>query len=114
VVKQLFGDNNLTRPKIAFQLFLYDMFMENLRLATEENLHNAIYGTGKMFSSQPETVKVNPKLISAIKDEKLPQVLTEMNDPSIPYKRVKDEKNCKWCDFRIICGRNPKSDDRDD
>ena len=110
VVKDLFGTDNSKRPKISFQLFLYDMFMENMNLATPGNLYNCIYGTGRMFSEHPMTVKVSERFVSIIKEEKLPAILQEMSDPSVPYKRTAKDEDCRYCDFKIICGRSPKKE----
>ncbi|MBQ6577248.1 MAG: PD-(D/E)XK nuclease family protein [Bacteroidales bacterium] len=110
VAEKLFGEDVRERPKIAFQLFLYDMFMEKDPLSAGKELYNSIYSTGDMFTNHPVTVKISQQFVSIVRDEKLPAILKEMSDPDVPYRRTSIEDQCKFCDFKMICGRNPKKD----
>ena len=35
----------------------------------------------------------------------LEQLFAEMLDPAVPFSRTTVEKNCEYCDFKVICGR---------
>ena len=36
---------------------------------------------------------------------RLKELLDQMRDPAVPFRRTEDEKVCTYCDFKIICGR---------
>lgn len=110
IAENLFKFDAKDRPEISFQMFMYDMFMQDRGIPEGKRLHNAIYGTGTMFTEQPVTQPVSEKFISLVRDKFLPEVLEQMSDPQIPYKRTSQVDSCKYCDFRIICGRTAKKD----
>ena len=31
--------------------------------------------------------------------------LSEMYNPNIPFRQCEDEKACRYCDYRAVCGR---------
>lgn len=104
VVGKLFGPDNRKRPKIAFQLFLYDMFVRSDPELSGMDVYNSIYQTSAMFKSPIKNVKVNEKFCDLVK-ESLSGLLKELADTSVPFTRTDDLKTCEWCDFKMICGR---------
>jgi len=103
VVDALFSRDSMERPKIALQLFLYDMFvMEDLKPGC--TLYNTIYAPVKMYVKDPEDSPVNQKFIELM-IERVSGLLDEMVDLSVPFERRGKEKDCMYCDFKNICGR---------
>ncbi|MGN1233780.1 MAG: PD-(D/E)XK nuclease family protein [Candidatus Cryptobacteroides sp.] len=103
VAEALFGEDNSKRPKIALQLFLYDRFVEKMKLEYNE-LENVIYPVPKLFTGDiyaSGTSKEFEKLVT----EKLRDILAEISDKDKGFKRTGDEKTCGYCDFRKLCGK---------
>ena len=88
-------------PKIALQLFLYDMFVG----ARSGDITNCIYPAPKLFTSGVEECRVNGKFCS-IMEEELKGLLQEMENENIPFCLVPEgREECSYCDFKNICGR---------
>lgn len=102
VVDALFGEDNSKRPKIALQLFLYDMFVD--RDAGGRRIVNSIYSPARLFVSGVQNVGLSGVFIDLMK-ERLSDLLKEIADTSIPFSRTSDKKTCQYCDFKTICGR---------
>ncbi len=104
VIAKLFGEKSAKRPKIALQLFLYDMFVgADARLAGWERV-NSVYQTSRLFVSEVQDVPLSGRFCSLMK-EKLSDLLKELSDPAVPFRRTEDRKTCEYCDFKTICGR---------
>ena len=103
VVEKLFGPSNAGRPKIALQLFLYDMSVSDL-VPEGTEVVNSIYSPARLFVSNVESVGQSAKFISLMKD-RLSETLREISDVDVPFTRTDDEGTCKYCDFKNICGR---------
>ena len=102
VVEKLFRGNPDARPKYAFQLFLYDMYVERERAG--RRVLNTIYPVTDLFVNQVRNVPVSQKFVSLMKEE-LTSLLDEISDVDKPFLRNGTEKKCGWCDFKTICGR---------
>lgn len=103
VIGKLFGPSNAGRPKIALQLFLYDMFVED-QIPEGSSVVNSIYSPARLFVSKADSVKQSDKFISLMK-EKLSDTLREISDIDTPFTRTDDVDTCSYCDFKNICGR---------
>ncbi len=92
------------RPKIALQLFLYDMYVADDKAVAGKKVRNVLYPVPKLFSedilTSPECADFN-KIVSG----KLKDLFAEMMDPEVSFRRTDDVKCCEVCDFRKICGR---------
>lgn len=87
-------------PKIALQLFLYDMFV-----GAKSDMTNCIYPAPRLFTSGIEECKVNEKFCGIMQDE-LRGLLNEMENGDIPFYLVPEgREECSYCDFKNICGR---------
>lgn len=42
---------------------------------------------------------------AALFEALLREVLTELYDPTIPFRQCADEKSCSYCDFKLLCKR---------
>ena len=101
---KLFGKSNNGRPKIALQLFLYDLFAHADASLKGMAVVNSIYGTQKLLTLPPEDVPESPEFSRLVK-ERLKATLEEMTDVNVPFKRTAEVSSCENCDFRNICGR---------
>ncbi|MBQ8021122.1 MAG: PD-(D/E)XK nuclease family protein [Bacteroidales bacterium] len=104
VTEKLFGPDNQHRPKIALQLFLYDMYAANMPQAAGKRIVNTIYPAAKLFTEGIRSAEMNPTFCRLVR-ERLSDLLAEMADPALPIRRTEDRKTCGYCDFKIICGR---------
>jgi hypothetical protein len=103
VTAKLFGADNAKRPKIALQLFLYDMFVEK-EVPAGAVLTNSVYAPARFFVSEVLNVPVSPLFTSLMK-ERLSGLLKEISDTSVPFTHTADAATCSMCDFKMICGR---------
>ena len=104
VADAVFGENNLRRPKIALQLYVYDKFMAESPMFSGMPVENCIYSTRELFSGIPESYPVDPTFVQAM-DERLSALFRQMTDLSVPFRLTDDVSVCKYCDFKNICGR---------
>ena len=102
VVEKLFRGDPDTRPKYAFQLFLYDMYVEKERAGRK--VLNTIYPVTDLFVNKVRNVSVSRRFTDLMKDE-LKALLNEISDLDRPFLRNGTEKKCAYCDFKTICGR---------
>lgn len=104
VVEHLFGEDNRKRPKIALQMFLYDMYAEQMEETEGKRIVNVIYSPAKLFTEEERSVEMSPEFCRLVK-EKLRELLKRMADPGEPLRRTEDRKTCELCEFKTICGR---------
>lgn len=104
VVEKLFAPDSSKRPKIALQLFIYGLFAHGDEKLRSQTLCNSIYSTAWLYTRDLPEVPESPEFLKLMR-EKLKELLAEMTDLSVPFRRTQDTKTCGWCDFRDICGR---------
>lgn len=117
VVTAVFGNDNSKRPKIALQIFVYDMLLRNadVRKRLTDNMllkdieaggqiTNSVYQTASLFTSAVEEIRLSEKFYELMETE-LMRLLDKMTDLNEPFSRTEDSEVCKWCDFKMICGR---------
>ncbi|MBQ3997601.1 MAG: PD-(D/E)XK nuclease family protein, partial [Bacteroidales bacterium] len=105
VISALYGESEKDRPKIAFQLFIYDKFItSDKEYSSIESVENVIYPAAKLFVGDPLSAPMNSEFSKKM-EERLSEMLKEIADPSIPFRRTGDSKACEYCDFKNICGR---------
>ena len=104
VVEKLFGPSNSGRPKIALQLFIYGLFAHADASLHGMQLFNSIYSTSRFYTGALQDVPESPEFIRLMKG-KLREMLAEMTDLSVPFRRTREVKTCEKCDFKDICGR---------
>ncbi len=108
IAGRIFGQDVKDRPKIALQFYIYDMLLQTdpkmQEIMKGREICNSVYSTAHLFKEAPATVPLNRKFYDAV-SERLGEVLDEMYDVRIPFRRTEDEKNCEYCDFKMICGR---------
>ena len=92
------------RPKIAFQLFLYDKFMENESEASGKPLFNSIYHVASLFQEPVKNVPVCKAFMEKM-EEGLEALLSEISSTQTGFRLTDDKDVCKYCEFNNICGR---------
>lgn len=90
--------------KAGLQFFIYDKMMTEKFGVGFERVSNSMYATAKLFTELPKTCDVGGKFASLVA-ERLDGVLDSMVDPNVPFSRTEDRERCRYCDFRMICGR---------
>ena len=104
VAAAIFGEDNKGRPKIALQMFIYDiMVLEDPELK-DKMIINSVYQPAKLFK---EGIKNVPMCVEFKDDmmDRLHNLLAEIKDVSLPWNRTSNQETCKYCDFKMICGR---------
>lgn len=104
VVDKLFGPADKDRPHIAVQLYIYDVLVKGDRRLSSYGVENCIYQTNRLFVEGVKGVELSGEFISLM-EERIQRLLDEISDLSIPWKRCEVQDNCKYCDFKQICGR---------
>ena len=104
VVRKLFGPLNNGRPKIALQLFMYGLLAQEQEDLKDRPVVNSIYSVSRLFTEPLEDRPASPEFARLTK-ERLKDLLAEMTDPSVPFRRTDEIKTCEYCDFKMICGR---------
>ena len=104
-VDKLFGDGPFAdKPKIALQLFIYDLLLEKNGLSHGHRVIDSVYSTAQLFSGPPAQAEVGKSFYDAM-SEHLAGLLDEISDISKPFSRTEDLSVCQYCDFKAICGR---------
>ena len=93
----------------ALQFYIYDRMLESAVLddgssVSLSEVNNSMYSVPSMYS---DPLKIYP-LSEALNEEmskELDALLAEIADVSKPFSRTEDREVCKWCDFKMICGR---------
>ena len=49
--------------------------------------------------------RVQSREFARLAGERLREMLAELVDPAVPFRRTEDEHTCSYCDFKMICGR---------
>lgn len=104
VVDRLFGENNVNRPKIALQLFIYDLLAHADPSFGAFRIVNSIYSTGRFYTEVLPDAPESPEFIR-LTTERLKDLLDQIVNPDIPFRRTEDTRTCAFCDFKNICGR---------
>ena len=104
IAEKVFGASVKSRPKIALQVEMYDMLAEKNGFLEGKKAVNSIYSMVRLFPDKVKEVERSWVFSVEVKT-RLKSLLDEINDPSAPFKRTDDAETCKWCDFKIICGR---------
>ena len=104
-VDKLFGDGPFAdKPKIALQLFIYDLLLEKNGLSHGRRVIDSVYSTAQLFIGPPAQAEVGKSFYNAM-SEHLAVLLDEISDISKPFSRTEDLSVCQYCDFKAICGR---------
>ena len=104
VVEKLFGPSNAGRPKIALQLFLYGLLAQEYPDLKGRPVVNSVYSVSRLFT-EPLQDRPESGEFTRLTREKLRELLAQMVDPAVPFRRTEELQTCSYCDFKMICGR---------
>ena len=104
IVEAVFGQKNEGRPKIALQMFIYDILAMEDPSMKDKTIINSVYQPMRFFSEGVKNVPMCPEFRDGMMD-RLHGLLSEISDLSRDWSRTSEEKTCSYCDFKMICGR---------
>ena len=90
------------RPKVAFQVYIYDVIASEMYPGA--SVVNSIYRPADLFRDKVAERPLNRKFYDCM-TLALSSLLEEMVSLEIPFSRTSDTDRCKYCDFKMICGR---------
>ena len=99
---QLFAPDSAERPKIAFQLYVYDKMVQEKY--PHARIFNSLYPTVRLFKEPVPMRECSQEFMKQV-DTRLEETFREMFDPQTGFRRTSDEKVCAYCDFKMLCGR---------
>ena len=99
---KLFAPDSSERPKIAFQLYVYDKIVREKY--PDARLYNSLYPTVRLFKEPVPVQECSQEFIRQV-DSRLEETFNELFDPQTGFRRTSDEKVCSYCDFKMLCGR---------
>lgn len=102
VADAAFGEDNDKRPKIAIQLYLYDVLIRKAHKT--EAIENVIYQTTSLFSEGIKSAPMNETFVKEM-GTRLEECLKGLLDIDKPWTKTAHAKTCSYCDFKDICGR---------
>lgn len=102
VAEAAFGEDNDKRPKIAIQLYLYDVLIRKAHKT--EAIENVIYQTTSLFSEGIKSAPMNETFVKEM-GTRLEECLKGLLDIDKPWTKTAHAKTCSYCDFKDICGR---------
>ena len=91
-------------PKIAFQLFIYDLLCHQEPSLSGKRLVNSIYSIRHLYTGNLPEMPENPEDTKEM-TAKLEAMLSDISNLDIPWSRTEDRDTCSHCDFKDICGR---------
>lgn len=90
-------------PKIAFQLFIYDLLCHQEPSLAGKQLVNSIYSIRHLYTGNLPEMPQNPEDTKEM-TAKLEAMLSDITNLDIPWSRTEDRDTCSHCDFKDICG----------
>ena len=91
-------------PKIALQMYIYDLLCHQNPAFEGKRLVNTIYSMSHLYTGALPEMPEDEAASGQIRLQ-IESVLTEITDQQLPWERTADRKLCTWCDFKDICGR---------
>ena len=107
VVAKIFDEPYKSRKeyKAALQFHIYDRMAQAAGLTScGQEIFNSMYSTSDMFRNVP-AVNLMSVGFAQLMDEKVQAVIDEICNPEVPFRKTDEEEACKYCDFKMICGR---------
>ena len=104
IADSIFAPDIKDRPKIALQFYIYDMLLKNRKEAADRAVYNCVYSPSRLFKEVPKSVPLNQTFYEAMTAH-LTELLDELGDVNVGFRRTSENSACEYCDFRNICGR---------
>lgn len=91
--------------KAALQFHIYDRMAREAGLVSKgENICNSLYATSDIFKNVPGVFPMSGRF-AELMDERIEAVVKEIQNPEVPFRMTDETDACKYCDFKMICGR---------
>jgi hypothetical protein len=104
IIEKIFTPDVAERPKIALQFYIYDMILRHKKVMSDRTLTNSVYSTARLFKEPPLIKQINETFYDGMTG-RLQELLEEMYNLNVPFRRTSELKKCSICDFKNICGR---------
>ena len=106
VVSRIFDGTFQQRKdfKAALQFHVYGRMLKQAGIAEEGRMYSSLYSTSDIFRNVPAMFPES-LTYSRLMDERLDGLLAELKNVEVPFERTRDTDACKYCDFKMICGR---------
>ena len=91
-------------PKIAMQLFIYNVLCHQEPSLAGMRLVDSIYSIRHLYTGNLPDMPENPEDTLEM-TAKLEALLSEITNLDIPWTRTENRDTCAHCDFKDICGR---------
>ena len=107
LVKQLFNPSEVHGVKAALQFHIYDKFVGMDPAFEGRKVYNSMYAMSGLFLSEVAANPVSEEFTQTV-DEELSELFAKMEDPDVPFSMTENTASCKYCDFKLLCGRVKK------
>lgn len=106
VVARIFDDPYSYKKayKAALQFYIYGKMLKEVGLAEEGRMYNSLYSTSEIFKGSPVMYPESTEFCSLM-DKRLEGILSELKNSKVPFMRTSEPEACRYCDFKMICGR---------
>lgn len=106
--------DKLTAKALQLIIYKYLYVKEHPEIDINDiNIEPGIIGLRKLsngiFTLNNESETFDNKEFIENCDKLFRDLFTEILDKDIPFKQTDDDNKCMFCDFKVICKRNPKS-----
>lgn len=101
---RLFKPSEMHQVKAAFQFYVYDRFVLSDDSLKGRKIYNSMYALSDIFAGKVGLNPMSEEFMTAV-DGKLKSLIAEMEDPEVPFARRGDNKLCRYCDYRLLCGK---------
>lgn len=93
--------------KAALQFFIYDRLVQQSGRFRDVEYENTMYAMSDIFRREAPDFPVSESFCSEV-EERLGVTFSEMENPENGFVRTKNSQTCKWCDYRVLCGKYSK------
>ena len=100
-VSLVFSEKDGHKNKAALQFYIYDRMVEE---KYGSGVLNAMYAMSDIFKHPVPEYSQNPGC-NALFEKKIEELLEEMENPEVNFTLTGEINNCKYCDFKSLCGR---------
>lgn len=107
LASDLFKANTVHSVKAALQFYVYDKFVMSDEKWAGKEIYNSMYALSDIFTGKVGLNPVSGEFISEV-DSRLSGLIAGMKDPEVPFVRTGDSRVCRYCDYRLLCGKAPE------
>ena len=102
-IEALFSRMNPKRASISFQLYFYQLMMDQKRPGG--HFHPCIYWVRNLFpDALPVAEEISSEALASFHSQ-LVELVKELYNAEIPFEATSDSTVCSHCDFKKLCNR---------